>query len=130
MIEPAAIDLPEVVAEVTACFVAYEEALLSNDLDALDNWFWPDERLVRFGLAEIQHGATAVAVWRRAAGGVPADRLHRRVTVSAFGSDSAVVSLEFTNGEALPLGRQSQLWARLTDGWHIVHAHVSMLSAP
>ena len=128
MIEFESVDLPAVVAEVTATFLAYEAALLANDVAILDEWFWADERLVRFGIAEIQYGAAAVARWRKSAGGVPADRSHRQVTVTALGFDTAIVSLEFSNGTELARGRQSQLWARFADGWRIVHAHVSMIA--
>ena len=39
-----AIDRPDTVAEVTDCFNAYDEALLANDLAALDRWFWDPPR--------------------------------------------------------------------------------------
>lgn len=129
MIELESVDLTAVLAEVKAAFLAYEDALLANDVTVLDDWFWADERLVRFGIAEIQYGAAAVARWRKTAGGVSADRLHRHITVTAWGADTAVVSLEFTNGQEAPRGRQSQVWARFVDGWRIVHAHVSMIPA-
>jgi ketosteroid isomerase-like protein len=134
MIEPPALDDPAIVAEVSAAFAAYEAALSANDVDDLDRWFWNDARLVRFGIAEVQHGAAEVAAWRRTGPGVPAERAHRRVTITALGPDVAVVGLEFVNGDpadaALPVGRQSQVWARLPDGWRVVHAHVSMIDPP
>ena len=39
-----------------ACFEAYEQALLANDVDAMDTWFWDDPAVVRFGIAECQYG--------------------------------------------------------------------------
>jgi ketosteroid isomerase-like protein len=113
--------------EVRSAFDSYERALAQNDVDALDEWFWSDERLVRFGIAEIQHGAREVIAWRRTSAGVPPDRAHERVTVTAFDKDTAVVALEFRNGTSAELGRQSQLWRRMGCGWRIVHAHVSMI---
>ena len=53
-----------VVAEVRSAFEAYERALIGNDVAAMDAAFWDDERVVRFGLAEIQHGYAEVAAWR------------------------------------------------------------------
>jgi ketosteroid isomerase-like protein len=113
--------------EVRVAFEAYERALVRNDVLAMDEWFWPDERLVRFGIAEIQHGAAEVAAWRRTSAGVPPDRAHERVTVTAFDADTAVVALEFRNGSGAETGRQSQVWRRTDRGWRVVHAHVSMI---
>ena len=47
--------------DVRRCFFEYEAALVAQDHDALDGWFWDDRRVVRFGIAEIQYGAAAVA---------------------------------------------------------------------
>ena len=44
-----AIDLPDVVAEVTAAFDRYETALVANDLSVLDELFWNDARTLRYG---------------------------------------------------------------------------------
>ena len=110
-------DEPEVVAEVRAAFEAYERALLANDVAAMDGAFWDDPRVVRFGIAEIQHGFAEVAEWRSTATPVPTDRHHERVTITAFGRDLAVTSLVFRNGDASATGRQSQVWARLAGGW-------------
>ena len=41
------IDLPEVVAEVTAAFNRYEKALVSNDVAVLDDTFRVDPRTIR-----------------------------------------------------------------------------------
>ena len=121
-------DEPEVVAEVRDAFQAYERALLANDVAAMDGAFWDDPRVVRFGIAEIQHGFAEVAAWRSTATPVPTDRRHERITITAFGRDLAVISLVFRNGDASATGRQSQVWARLASGWQVVHAHVSVLA--
>ncbi len=123
---PHDIDGPDVVAEVTAAFEAYEAALLRHDIAEMDRWFWDDPRVVRFGIADHQYGAAEVAAWRRTTTPVPADRTHRRVTISAFGRDSAVAHLLFSNGDSPTWGRQTQVWVRFPDGWKIVAAHVSM----
>ena len=43
------IDLPDVVAEVRAAFDRYEKALVSNDVDTLDELFRDDPRTIRYG---------------------------------------------------------------------------------
>jgi ketosteroid isomerase-like protein len=112
--------------EVRDCFAAYEMALLANDVDAMDDWFARGSDVVRFGIAERQHGFDEISAWRRATAPVPSDRRHVRTTFTPAGDDVVVVALEFANGEAPAVGRQSQVWARTTAGWRIVHAHVSM----
>ena len=51
------IDLPEVVAEVREAFERYEQALVTNDVAALDSIFRRDERTIRYGVAENLYGA-------------------------------------------------------------------------
>ena len=126
MVDEAASE-QSVAAEVQACFQAYEQALLANDVDAMDAWFWDDPAVVRFGLAECQYGPEEIAAWRRRTDPVPSDRRHLRTTIAAHGPDLAVVTLEFANGDRPGLGRQSQVWSRTAEGWRIVHAHVSMI---
>lgn len=128
------VDRPEVVVEVRAAFDAYEAALLANDIDAIDGWFWRDGRAVRFGIADRQYGYDEIAAWRATAAPVPADRVLTRVCVTTFGADVATVDCEFRNGDAggidagpLAIGRQSQTWVRTDDGWRITSAHVSMI---
>ena len=45
------IDLPDVVAEVTAAFDRYEKALVTNDVAVLDDTFRADPRTIRYGTA-------------------------------------------------------------------------------
>lgn len=117
----------DVVDEVRSCFEAYEAALVANDVEAMDRWFWDDVRVVRFGIADCQYGSEEIAAWRRTTAPVPSDRRRVRTTVTAHGPTLAVVALEFANGDRPGRGRQSQVWARTTDGWRVVHAHVSMI---
>ena len=119
-------DRSDVVDEVTEAFEAYERALVANDVGAMDAQFWNDPRVVRFGIAEMQHGYDEVAAWRATATPVPVTRCHERVTVTAFGPDLAVVALEFRNGSDAAIGRQSQVWIRADGAWRVSHAHVSM----
>lgn len=123
------IDDPEVVAEVEAAFAAYEAALLANDVEALDGFFWPSERAVRYGQAENQYGHAAIAAFRAAQRGGMSRRLDRTV-IATFGRDFATASTLFRRDDGPDLlGRQTQAWVRLSGGWRIVAAHVSAIDA-
>ena len=51
------IDLPEVVAEVREAFGRYEQALVQNDVAALNALFRDDARTIRYGAGEILYGS-------------------------------------------------------------------------
>lgn len=124
----ADVDLPAVVEEITALFDRYESALMANDLAALDAFFWPDERLTRYGIADRQWGVTELRAFRAA---TPAPTFTRRLEhlrVSAFGPDCAVAQVEFVRSDTPLRGFQTQTWVRFeAQGWRIVSAHVSMI---
>ena len=122
--EPLAIDRPDVVEEVRAAFLSYEDALVAHDLAVLDDAFWHDARVVRYGVADAQRGPEAVAAWRRNTGPVAAERMLRDTQVTALGDDVAIVWTHFTDAVG-GIGRQSQVWARVDGAWRIVAAHVS-----
>jgi ketosteroid isomerase-like protein len=123
--------LPDVAADVLAdvllAFHHYEAALIANDVATMDSWFEDRPDLVRFGIAEIQHGLAEIAKWRATATAVPASRRHERVTPVVLSDDLVVIALEFRNGSEARTGRQTQVWQRRPAGWRIVHAHVSMI---
>ena len=120
------INLPEVVAEVTAAFNRYETALVGNDVDLLDELFWNDERTLRYGVTENLYGYTAIARFRsaRPAGGLA--RTLGKLVITTYGRDFATANCEFERGGRF--GRQSQTWMRTTKGWRVVAAHVSLLA--
>ncbi len=60
------IDLPEIVAEVTAAFERYERALVSNDVGTLDALFHDDPRTVRYGATENLYGYDEIKAFRAA----------------------------------------------------------------
>jgi hypothetical protein len=121
------VNLPEVVAEVTAIFEAYEEALVANDTGRLGDAFWDSELTVRYGVNECLYGAQAIAAWRNSAPPLPPGRVVGPTTVSTFGRDAACVSTEFRYPDRPVVGRQSQSWVRFPDGWRVVAAHVSIM---
>ncbi len=120
------IDRDDVVAEVTAAFVAYEKALVANDTTALAEAFWDSPAVVRFGIADRQTGADQLLAWRAAQAPLPPGRRLFDTRVTTFGTELATVTtmFDYPGGEDRP-GRQSQTWVRLPEGWRIVHAHVS-----
>ncbi|MGZ8325761.1 MAG: AtzH-like domain-containing protein, partial [Rhodoplanes sp.] len=60
------LDRHDVVAEVKQAFERYEQALVSNDVDALDALFLNDPRTIRYGGGENLYGYAEIAAFRRA----------------------------------------------------------------
>ena len=50
------IDLPDVVADVTAAFDALREGAVGNDVDTLNDLFRDDPRTIRYGATENLYG--------------------------------------------------------------------------
>jgi 1-carboxybiuret hydrolase subunit AtzH-like protein len=124
------INIPEVVAEVTGAFGRYEKALVTNDIAALDEFFWNDPRVVRYALHDNGYGFEAIARARRARGPLDLDRRLQRTVITTFGRDFATASTEFRRVDSGREGRQSQTWVRTAEGWRVVAAHVSWLTPP
>ena len=72
------IDLPDVLAEVTAQFARYEKALVSNDVAVLDELFRDDPRTLRYGIGENLYGYEEIKAFRAGALAGRADAPHRR----------------------------------------------------
>ena len=124
------LNLPEVVAEVGAAFNRYEAALTTNDVPALDSFFWNDPRVIRFSLSDNGYGFEAIMKARRARDNVDLRRRLMRTVVTTFGRDFATVNTEFKREDSGREGRQSQTWVRTAEGWKVVSAHVSWLTPP
>lgn len=125
------VDLPDVVAEVSAAFERYEQALVTNDIDTLNALFRNDPRTIRYGIAENLHGHAEIAGFRAARLPVGLMRKRGRTVITTYGRDFAVASTLFYR-DSTPgrVGRQMQTWVRFPDGWHIVAAHVSVIDEP
>jgi hypothetical protein len=125
------VDLPEIVAEVTEQFAAYERALVSNDVAVLDALFRADARTLRYGIAENLYGYDAIMAFR--AGRSPAGLMRRieKTVITSYGRDTAIASTLFYR-DSMPgkVGRQMQTWVRFAEGWRIVAAHVSVIDQP
>jgi hypothetical protein len=116
--------------EVRIEFERYERALVEGDVDTMNATFWSSPHVVRYGIDDMQVGADALAEWRAAQPPLPPGRTLHDTVVAAVGPDLVIVSTCFTYPGSSTVGRQSQTWARLADGWRIVSAHVSEIPAP
>ena len=129
MIADDGLDLPEVRREVAALFAQYEAALMRNDLAALAAFFWDSEHATRYGFADWQHGAAAIAAYRASVPAPDFTRTLHDTRIHTFGPDMAVVQTQFHRSDTDRRGLQSQVWVRLAAGWRIVAAHVSLVAA-
>jgi hypothetical protein len=121
------INRPEVLAEVTAVFARYEDALVHNKVEVLDELFWDSARTVRYGIGENLVGIEAIRAFRVAR---PAAGLARQLVntvITTYGLDAATAMTEFRREGSAKIGRQSQTWVRLPQGWRVVAAHVSLI---
>jgi hypothetical protein len=125
------IDLPDVLAEVSAQFARYEQALVSNDVAVLDELFRKDSRTLRYGIAENLYGYGEIAAFRAARSPAGLMRKTTRTIITSYGRDTAVASTLFYRDSAPGrIGRQMQTWVRFPEGWRIVAAHVSIIDEP
>ncbi|XAH24102.1 oxalurate catabolism protein HpxZ [Xylophilus sp. GW821-FHT01B05] len=122
------INLPEVLAEVSAQFARYEKALTGNDVAVLDELFWRSPHTLRYGATENLYGYDEIQAFRA---GRPAQGLERevlRTAITSYGRDFATANIEFRRAGSARTGRQSQTWLRTPEGWRVVAAHVSLLA--
>jgi len=121
---------PEIVAELAALYPKYEAALTANDAETLIAMFWNSEHVLRFGAAANLYGIEEISAFRKGRPALNLARTINRFDIVTFGRDFGSITLEFerqAEGKTIR-GRQSQVWVRLTEGWRIVSAHVSILS--
>ena len=124
-------DLRDVIAEVKTEFERYEQALVSNDVVALNKLFHNDPRTIRYGGSENLYGYSEIAAFRAARSSLGLARALSRTIISSYGRDCAVASTLYHRANAPgKVGRQMQTWVRFTEGWRVVAAHVSMIDEP
>ena len=119
------INNPQVLAEVTASFRRYQDAIVSNDIAVLNELFWNSPLTVRYGTAENLYGHEEIAGYRAARNPASLARIVGKTVVTTYGSDCATTNIEFMRSGRQ--GRQSQAWVRMPEGWRIVAAHVSYM---
>lgn len=123
-----AINLPEVLAEVTAVFERYEVALVTNDVAVLDELFWNSPHTLRYGATENLYGYDAIREFRASRPSSGLERTLGKTVITTYGRDFATADTEFVRVGSDRIGRQSQTWLRTSDGWRVVSAHVSLLA--
>ena len=121
-------NLPDVLAEVTAVFERYEDALVHNKVAVLDELFWNSSATVRYGVGENLAGYAAIQAFRAARPSAGLARTLQRTVITTYGRDTATAMTEFRRDGQSAIGRQSQTWVRLPEGWRVVAAHVSLLA--
>jgi hypothetical protein len=120
---------PETLTQLEALYPHYEAALVTNDVDTLARMFWASPHAIRFGITENLYGLDQIEAFGKGRSSANLARRILRLDIVTFGNDYGSVTLEFertVNGEKV-LGRQSQVWVRLPEGWRIAAAHVSLL---
>ena len=125
------INLPDVLAEVTAAFQRYEVALNANDVAVLDELFWKSPLTLRYGIGENLYGYGEIAAFRSARSPAGLARTISRTVITTYGRDMATANTLFERESAAgKIGRQSQTWMRTPEGWRVVAAHVSLIAKP
>ena len=125
------INIPAVLAEVTAAFARYEEALVSNDVEVLDELFFQDATTIRYGIGENLYGIEAIRAFRKARPSSGLERALDGTQITTYGHDFASAATLFRRDKAPgKVGRQMQSWMRTADGWRVVAAHVSVIDEP
>jgi hypothetical protein len=122
------INLPEVVAEVSAAFERYEHALVHNEVEVLDALFHNSPHTLRYGATENLYGYEAIQEFRASRPSQGLQRERMNIVITTYGRDFATANTEFQRVGSERTGRQSQTWVRTPDGWRVVAAHVSLLA--
>ena len=122
------INLPDVVAEVSAVFEQYEQALVNNNVEVLDTLFHNSPLTLRYGATENLYGYEAIRAFRagRSSQGLARERIN--IVITTYGRDFATANTEFKRVGSEHTGRQSQTWMRTAEGWRVVAAHVSLMA--
>ena len=123
-------DIPEILAEVTAAFKRYEVALKTNDVEVLGELFKNAPYTLRFGMAENLYGFDEIEAFRKARPSDGLERTLQNTKIITFGENMGIATTEFRRAAEDRIGRQSQAWVRQPEGWRIVSAHVSWMDMP
>ena len=124
------INIPEVVAELEGVFARYEDALVNNRIEILDELFYDSPTTGRYGIAENLYGIEEIRAYRSSRPPTSLARKLERTVITTYGRDMATAMTEFERPGLARAGRQSQTWIRFPQGWRVVAAHVSFMAAP
>jgi hypothetical protein len=120
---------PKVVSEIEEQFAGYDRALTSNDLQALNGYFFDSPTTVRYGNGENLYGFSEIRAYRSSVpAGVTIKR--ERTVITSYGNDFATVATLSRVSQPGRIGRTMQTWVRFPQGWRIVAAHVSTIDEP
>ena len=122
------INLPHVLAEMEVAFARYEDALVNNKVDVLDELFWNSPHTLRYGIGENLYGFEAIQAFRASRPSQGLQRTCMNTVITTYGEDFATANTEFQRDGVARTGRQSQTWMRTPEGWRVVAAHVSLLA--
>ena len=122
------INIPEVLAEVSAVFARYEDALINNRTEVLDELFWASPQTVRYGSGENLLGIEAIRNFRSARSPAGLARQLSNTVITTYGRDFATAMTEFQRDGTQLVGRQSQSWVLFPQGWRVVAAHISLIN--
>jgi hypothetical protein len=122
------INLPHVLAEMETAFSRYEDALVNNKVNVLDELFWNSPHTLRYGATENLYGFEAIQAFRSSRPSQGLQRTCMNTVITTYGEDFATANTEFQRDGVARTGRQSQTWMRTPEGWRVVAAHVSLLS--
>ena len=122
------INLPHVLAEMEVAFARYEDALVNNKVDVLDELFWNSPHTLRYGIGENSYGFEAIQAFRASRPSQGLQRTCMNAMITTYGEDFATANTEFQRDGVARSGRQSQTWMRTPEGWRVVVAHVSLIS--
>jgi len=106
--------------EVRAVFLAYEAALLANDVRLLNDFFLDSPSTVRYGIAEHNYGAADIALIANMLCQYHLCVVCSEPFVTTCGRDTACVSSEFSVPASELIGRQTQTWVRFDTGWKLL----------
>jgi hypothetical protein len=127
MMHEPLVNQPTVVAEITKIFYEYEHALMTNDVEKLNQYFWQDERVTRYGIGDRQWGINELIAYRQATPAPDFTRTLEHLRVTTFDQNTAICQVEFVRSDTTLRGFQTQTWIKMAGVWRIVSAHVSMI---
>ena len=118
----------EIPDDLLAAFWCYEQAILDDDLDVLDDFFADAPTTMRGDAAGLLVGHEAISAFRSVRGGVPSRRIER-IEYRPLSEDAALlVSISrYTSGGT---GLQTQLWQKTDGRWLVTVAHVTPRAQP
>jgi hypothetical protein len=121
------INRPDVLAEVTEKFLQYEEAINTNAVEVLDESFYDSPYTVRFGMTEELWSYDEIKAFRSTPNTAGTPRQLVKYEITTYGDRLAVANAMFRREGVNKIGRQSQTWVKLDQGWKVVSAHVSLV---